>query len=105
MPPKKNLKLSFVRRSRTAQNRKRTRRKTSARTIFCKSRKEIFFILIFMNRKVFVNIVIIIGIIIVAVIAGYFALNQRTTPTPSSETKTVSLGEEFTLKKGETPRV
>lgn len=80
-----------------------------------------------MNRKGFVNIAVIIGIIIVAGIAGYFVLNQRTTipnlsPTPisseststtpaqtptetNSNAKLVSLGEEFTLKKGETARV
>lgn len=82
-----------------------------------------------MNQKGFVNIAIIIGVVIIVGIAGYFVLSQRTTtspvptPTPTSPTSTpstqtqtpttdsnssaivVSLGQEFTLKKGETARV
>jgi len=80
-----------------------------------------------MNQKGFINIAVIIGIIVVAGIAGYFVLTQRTPPNPaptstsptptsttpteipttepSSNAKMVSLGEEFTLKKGETARV
>lgn len=62
-----------------------------------------------MNQKGFANIVIIIGIIIIAGIAGYFILNKQSlppTPTPTpAGTLTVSLGEEFTLKKGGTARV
>jgi len=81
-----------------------------------------------MNQKGFINIAVIIGVIVVAGIAGYFLLNQRTpspnpTPTPtspaststtptqipttetSSSAKMISLGEEFTLKKGETARI
>ena len=80
-----------------------------------------------MNQKGFINIAVIIGIIVVAGITGYFVLTQRTPPnlipTPTSPTSTsttpteipttepssnaemVSLGEEFTLKKGETARV
>ena len=67
----------------------------------------------FMNPKRFVSVVIIIGVIVIAGIAGYFVLNKQSsppTPTPpptGSDTRviTVSLGEEFTLKKGETARV
>ena len=82
-----------------------------------------------MNQKGFINIAIIIGIVVIAGITGYFVLSQRTTtsplptPTPTppiststtptqtpttnsgSSTITVSLGQEFTLKKGETARV
>ncbi len=81
-----------------------------------------------MNQKGFINIAVIIGVIVVAGIAGYFVLSQRTsppnpipsptsltstpstptqtsTPEPDSNAKIVSLGEEFTLKRGETARV
>lgn len=79
-----------------------------------------------MNQKGFINIVII-GIIVMAGIDGHFVLSQRTTtpapnPNPTSSeststtlvrtpternlnTKLVSLGKKFTLKKGETARV
>ena len=82
-----------------------------------------------MNQKGFVNIAIIIGAVVMAGIAVYFILSRRTitspapTPTPTPQTSTstastqtptanpdskaiaVSLGQEFTLKKGETARV
>lgn len=80
-----------------------------------------------MNQKGFVNIAIIIGIVVIAGIAGYFVLSQRTTtspiptptptppiststtPTPttnsSSNTIMVSLGKEFTLKKNQVAKI
>lgn len=78
------------------------------------------------HQKGFANIAFIIGILVIAGIAGYFVLSLQTTispvptPTPTStsttptqtpttesgsSTITVSLGEEFTLKKGETAQV
>ncbi|MBI2635481.1 MAG: hypothetical protein HYW79_02975 [Parcubacteria group bacterium] len=59
-----------------------------------------------MSQKRFVNIAIIIGVIVIAGIIGYFVLSQQTTTPPvSTPASTVSLGQEFTLKKGETARV
>ena len=56
-----------------------------------------------MNQKGLVNIAIIIGIIVLVGIAGYFVLRQRI--TFSRIPTTVLLGQEFTLKKGETAQV
>jgi len=85
-----------------------------------------------MSQKGFTNVAVIIGIVVIvgiAGIAGSFVLNQRTTPSPAptptstsptstsaaptstpitnpdSGAITVSLGREFTLKKGEIARV
>jgi len=80
-----------------------------------------------MNQKKFINIVIIIGIIVIAGIIGYFILSQLTTispatipaPTPPASTSTtlisttnsepititVSLGENFTLKKNQVAKI
>ena len=90
---------------------------------------KMFFLHRFMKQKGFIHILVIIGIAVIAGLAGYFVLSQRTTPSPArtlpptlppstsvTPTQTpitdsessrvmVSLGEEFTLKKGETARV
>jgi len=74
-----------------------------------------------MNQKESLSITIVLGIVLVAGIVGYLVFDQRTTtspvptstPTPAQtpttnpdfSTITVSLGQEFTLKKGETARV
>lgn len=59
-----------------------------------------------MNQKGFINIAIISVVVVIAGIAGYFILSQRTNPSSSNtDAITVSLGQEFTLKKGETARV
>ena len=70
-----------------------------------------------MNQKGFVNIAIIIGIVVIAGIAGYFVLSPQTTtsptptPTPTPTTNpgsniiTVPLGQEFTLKKGQVAKI
>ena len=62
-----------------------------------------------MKQKGFINIAIITGIVVIIGIAGYFILRQQTTTIPitnlDSNMITVSLGQEFTLKRGETARV
>ncbi|MBU0569700.1 hypothetical protein KKB40_02870 [Patescibacteria group bacterium] len=64
-----------------------------------------------MNKKGFVNVAIIVVIIVIVGIAGYFVLNKQSSspiPTPTdlgARAITVSLGEEFTLKKGGTARL
>jgi len=53
-----------------------------------------------MNQKGFANIVLVVLVIILAGVAGYFTFNQKSSsPVPTLSPITVSLGQQFTLKK------
>ena len=78
-----------------------------------------------MNQKGFANITVTIWLVIILVVATYFVFSRLTIPSPAhtptpptstpaitetptntaTNTITILLGEEFTLKKGETARV